>query len=136
MFAVTSIDRGVSQGGALTAAAGWVEKLLLSEAGTMIAVLAVAGVGFAMLQGRLAPRDGIRAVLGCFILFGAPVVAKGLADFADRAGGTRPAAHLAAPPPPRGADVAPPPTPTAPPRPSSKSGANPFDPYSGASVSN
>lgn len=31
-----------------------------------------------MLQGRLSLRDGARAVLGCFILFGAPYIASGL----------------------------------------------------------
>jgi len=50
--------------------------------GTSIAVLAVAGIGFAMRQGRLSLRGGVKVVLGRFILFGAPAIANGLAGMA------------------------------------------------------
>ena len=63
----------------LIEAAKWVEALLLGQVGTVVAILALAWVGALMLQGRLALRTGLRVVMGCFILFGAPIIAKGLA---------------------------------------------------------
>lgn len=68
----------VSGGSAVTGAVTWLQELLLGSAGLAIAVISVALLGFAILQGRLSPRDGARVVLGCFLLFGAPLVAHGL----------------------------------------------------------
>lgn len=70
----------IAQSGAVANAAGYVERLLQGSLATSIAVLAVAGLGFAMLQGRLSAREGGRILVGCFILFGAPVMAQGLLD--------------------------------------------------------
>lgn len=103
---------------ALPSAVQWIEAVLLGQVGTMIAVLAIAGVGFAMLQGRIALRQGIRVVLGCFILFGAPLIAQGLAGMARGANDPPPVA-IAAPPAPIAIPTPPPPNP---------------DPYAGASV--
>ena len=103
---------------ALASAVQWIEAVLLGQVGTVIAVLAVAGVGFAMLQGRIALRQGIRVVLGCFILFGAPLIAQGLAGLARGEAEPSPVA-IAAPPPPITIPTPPPPNP---------------DPYAGASV--
>lgn len=36
-----------------------------------------------MMTGRLAFRDGLRVVLGCFVLLGAPVVASGMFGAVD-----------------------------------------------------
>lgn len=106
------------QGNTLAAATGWLEGLVLGQVGTALAVLAVAGIGLAMLQGRLAARQGVRVILGCFILFGAPSIARGLLDLARW--NTAPALIQVAPPPPSAALPSPPPP-------------NP-DPYAGASV--
>ena len=103
---------------ALPSAVQWIEAVLLGQVGTTIAILAIAGVGFAMLQGQIALRQGIRVVLGCFILFGAPLIAQGLAGMAR---------GVAEPPP---VAIAPPPAPITIPTPPPP---NP-DPYAGASV--
>lgn len=71
------IDQG-SSSSAIVGAAAWLQELLLGSAGLAIATISVALLGFAILQGRLSPRDGARVVLGCFLLFGAPLVAHGL----------------------------------------------------------
>ena len=100
-------------------AAQWIEALLLGSMGTSIAILAIAGTGFAMLSGRLAPRDGLRVVLGCFILFGAPAIAQALHGLSQ--GGGSQSAGLAAPVPPPALSL-PPPVPQN------------ADPYAGASM--
>ena len=63
---------------ALTSAIGWIEGLLIGPLATSIAVLAVAAVGFAMLTGRIDLRRAASVVLGCFLLFGAPLIAIAL----------------------------------------------------------
>ncbi len=110
-----------AQDNALFVAVSWVSDLLLGQIGTVIAVLAVAGIGFAMLQGRLSVRDGVRVVIGCFILFGAAGVAGGLVNLARWGSGSA-SAVVTAPEP----VSSPPPLPAPPP-------VNP-DPYAGASV--
>lgn len=73
---------GVAQSGALAEAVGWVAGVSTGTIGTAVAILAIAGVGFAMLQGRVSVRDGARVVVGCFVLFGAPLIARELLDLA------------------------------------------------------
>lgn len=68
--------KGIPVMSPLIEAAKWVEALLLGQVGTVVAILAVAWTGALMLQGRLALLTGLRVVMGCFILFGAPVIAK------------------------------------------------------------
>lgn len=65
-------------GGALGAAARWVEGLLLGPIATSLAIIAVASVGLLMLSGRINLRRGVTVVLGCFILFGAANIAQGV----------------------------------------------------------
>lgn len=65
---------------ALSAAVNWIGELLIGGLGTSIAVIAIAWVGVTLLQGRMLVRDSLRIILGCFILFGAPVIAKGFMD--------------------------------------------------------
>jgi len=102
----------------IAAAAQWTSGLLVGSIGTSIAVLAIAGVGLGMLQGKLSARTGLYAVLGCFVLFGAPTIAAALVDLAR--GSSQP--FISAP-------QTQPPAPSPPPPPIS----NP-DPYAGASV--
>lgn len=59
-------------------AIAWIDGTLLGTLATIIAALAVAGVGLGMLSGRLDPRRGLAVIAGCFVLFGATGIAKGL----------------------------------------------------------
>ena len=106
--------------GSLPAAVTWIEQVIFGSFGTIIAVIAVAWVGFALLQGRIATRDGIRVVLGCFILFGAPIIARGFLQMARGSGEIAVPRQAASPP-------SPPVAPTKAPQ---------LDPYAGASLPN
>ena len=106
---------------AIVSAVQWVETILVGGLATPIAVLAVAGLGFGLLEGRLAPRQALRVVLGCFILFGAPTIVGALQ------------AAISSSVPSVVVEPAPvvPVVPSAPANPNSRKGGNPFDPYSG-----
>lgn len=71
----------------LAAASDWVTATLLGDVAVGLCVIAVAFVGLMLMTGRLAVRDGLRVVLGCFVLLGAPLLAGGLRGLADEAGG-------------------------------------------------
>lgn len=45
---------------------------------TVVAIIAVASVGFLMLTGRMSWRYGATVILGCFILFGAASIVGGI----------------------------------------------------------
>jgi len=64
--------------GAITGAMAWLQGTLLGTVATVAAVIAVAGVGFMMLTGRLNWRYGATVILGCFILFGAGAIVAGI----------------------------------------------------------
>jgi len=100
------------------AAVQWVVDLLVGPIGTAMAVIAVAWVGFSLLEGRLTVRRGATVVLGCFILFGAPTIARELLGLAGLDGGRIAVPDL----PPAAPPQTPPPLPPQP------------DPYAGASV--
>ncbi len=79
----------------LLAAARWLEGLVHGPMAYSLAVIAVAGVGFMMLSGRLAVRRGLLIALGCFVLFGAPTIAKGLiASARSVAGANEPSGQI------------------------------------------
>lgn len=63
---------------AIPAAIDWAVGTLMGSVATGVAVLAVAFLGFGMLAGRIDWRTGVRVVLGIFILFGAPMIAREL----------------------------------------------------------
>lgn len=107
-----------SEPSALVSAVDWLTGTLLGSVAAGLCVIAVAIVGFLMLSGRLAIREGTRVVLGCFILLGAPYAATSVRTFADGEGGETGAEIPLEPPLP--------PERTPPP-------AN-YDPYAGASV--
>lgn len=96
----------------------WVVELLVGPIGTSVAVIAVAWVGFSLLEGRLTLRRGATVVLGCFILFGAQMIARELMGLAGRDGGQIASPDL----PPAAPFQSQPPLPSQP------------DPYAGASV--
>lgn len=81
----------------LLLAINWVQALLLGSLATMIAGVAVAFAGMAMLSGRLDWRRGARVILGCAIIFGAGRIAQGLvsSDAGIGGGASAPVAALA-----------------------------------------
>jgi len=113
----------------LIAAARWLQSAMLGSVATAIAVIAVAGLGLLLLQGRLPVRRSATVITGCFLLFGAPILASGLqGGSAVVARAVAPSA--APPPPPLPAPLPmPAPTPLASTPPSSG-----YDPYAGASL--
>ena len=64
--------------GVLVSAVNWLQGTLLGTVATVIAVIAVASVGFMMLTGRINWRHGAVVILGCFILFGAGSIVAGI----------------------------------------------------------
>jgi type IV secretion system protein VirB2 len=62
----------------LVSAVGWLQGTLLGTVATVVAVIAIATVGFMMLTGRINWRYGVTVVLGCFILFGATSIVAGI----------------------------------------------------------
>lgn len=61
----------------MVTSARWVEGVMLGEIALAVCVIAVAFIGALMLTGRLPLRGGMRVVVGCFVLLGAPVIAAG-----------------------------------------------------------
>jgi type IV secretory pathway VirB2 component (pilin) len=104
-------------GHALADAAAWVSGTLTGSVATVVATLAVAFIGFMMLQGRLALRRGLVVVIGCFLIFGARTIVTGLRNLGPAAGDRQQLAVTPIPPAPK-----------APPQPLV------YDPYAGASV--
>ena len=98
----------------LPPATDWLANLLLGSLATGICVLAVAFIGFRLMTGDMAIRAGLRVVLGCFVLLGAPFVASGLRSVAGQSEPSTRAAAVVTPRPEL-------PTP-------------PYDPYAGASL--
>ena len=64
--------------GVLVSAVDWLQGTLLGTIATVVAVIAVATVGFMMLTGRINWRYGATVILGCFILFGASSIVAGI----------------------------------------------------------
>ena len=70
---VTAMAQTVGQSNdPITSALVWMQSILLGPIATTIAVMAVAGVGFMMLTGRMNWRYGATVIIGVFIIFGAP----------------------------------------------------------------
>lgn len=62
----------------IVGAVTWLQSTLLGTVATVVAVIAVASVGFLMLTGRMNWRYGGTVILGCFILFGAASIVAGI----------------------------------------------------------
>ena len=56
----------------------WIQDTLLGQVATVVAVVAVAAVGFMMLTGRMNWRYGATVIIGVFILFGASTIVGGI----------------------------------------------------------
>lgn len=81
--AISSAARAQSVGdpegsGVIIGAMNWLQGTLLGTVATVVAVIAVAAVGFMMLTGRINWRHGAVVILGCFILFGAASIVAGI----------------------------------------------------------
>lgn len=72
--------------GPIVSAVQWLQGTLLGTVATVVAVIAVACVGFMMLTGRMNWRYGGVVILGCFILFGAVSIVAGIRSTATFAG--------------------------------------------------
>jgi type IV secretory pathway VirB2 component (pilin) len=119
---MVSVAPATSSDSALLSAAQWLDGLVQGPAAMTLAVLAVAATGLLMLNGRLPVRRGLTVVLGCFIMFGAPAIARGLLSSTAAISG-QPVEQV--PPEPPNPQLEPPNPPT------SHAGD---DPYAGASV--
>ena len=64
--------------GPIVNALTWLQGTLLGNVATMVAVMAVAAVGFMMLTGRMNWRFGATVIIGVFILFGAASIVSGI----------------------------------------------------------
>ena len=64
--------------GVIVSALQWLQNTLLGTVATVVAVIAVAVVGFMMLTGRINWRYGATVIVGCFILFGAASIVAGI----------------------------------------------------------
>ena len=64
--------------GAIIGAVNWLQGTLMGTFATVVAVIAVASVGFMMLTGRINWRHGAVVIFGCFILFGAASIVAGI----------------------------------------------------------
>jgi type IV secretory pathway VirB2 component (pilin) len=119
-MAMTSFSGSPGTESTLVASADWVRDLVTGSLGTAMAVIAIAWLGFTLLQGRTSARDGVRITLGCFILFGAPQLAASIVHMAHSEQSAPVTSSFKPPPKPLV-------LPTKPPV---------FDPYAGASVPN
>jgi type IV secretion system protein VirB2 len=73
--------------GPIVGAIGWLQGTLLGTVATVVAIIAVAAVGFMMLTGRMNWRYGATVILGCFILFGAASIVGGIQSTASLGAG-------------------------------------------------
>ena len=69
--------------GVFVSAVTWLQGTLMGTVATVVAVIAVASVGFMMLTGRISWRHGATVILGCFILFGAASIVAGIQSAAS-----------------------------------------------------
>lgn len=72
--------------GPIVGAVQWLQGTLLGTVATVVAVIAIALVGFMMLTGRMNWRYGATVILGCFILFGAASIVGGIQSTAQLGG--------------------------------------------------
>lgn len=84
LLAMTSTQPAVAQSydpegsGVIVSAVEWLQGTLMGTVATVVAVIAVAAVGFMMLTGRINWRHGAVVILGCFVLFGAASIVAGI----------------------------------------------------------
>jgi type IV secretory pathway VirB2 component (pilin) len=109
---------------AIASVVGWLEQTLLGSVASIVAIIAIASVGFLMLTGRIDIRRAAQVVFGCFIIFGASTITNGILGALNGSSAAAPEIAAAPPPPPV------PPQPPAYP----KASSTPYDPYAGAAL--
>ena len=77
-FAAVGAAAAPQGSGVIIGAVNWLQGTLLGTVATVVAVIAVACVGFMMLTGRINWRHGAVVILGCFVLFGAASIVAGI----------------------------------------------------------
>jgi type IV secretory pathway VirB2 component (pilin) len=112
----------VSDPSALLAAVRWLQDVLLGPVATAVAIVAVAGLGYLALSGRIDLRRGATVIAGCFIVFGASTIARGIQ------------AAAGAPNPGFSAPVSIAPVPQATPLAAPTAAPAQYDPYAGPSI--
>jgi type IV secretion system protein VirB2 len=112
-----------SQPGVIHAAIDWLQQTLTGSLAMTVAVIAIAWFGLMMMSGRLPRRRGLQLLLGCFIIFGASLIASGIINTLQA--GATDGSEVAAQSPP------PPPAPIAVQR---AGPVSPYDPYAGAAL--
>jgi len=100
-------------------AVSWLNGTLLGSVALGLCVVGVGMVGAMMLSGRLAVREGLRVLIGCFVLLGAPSIAASFQLLVDASGSAPPEAVLPS---------------TAPAKPARNLPESNYDPYAGASL--
>ena len=78
MLILSSFGFDPAGSGPIVDAVQWLQGTLLGTVATVVAVIAVASVGFMLLTGRMNWRYGALVILGCFILFGAASIVGGI----------------------------------------------------------
>lgn len=111
---------------AIILATSWLTSEPLGSFVTSIAVIAIATMGLLLLFGRIDIRRAARLLVGCFVVFGASAIARGIFDAVSVSPGgadvTQASLQPVSPRPP--ASINPKPNTT-----SATPGSNPFDPY-------
>ncbi|WP_230482644.1 TrbC/VirB2 family protein [Sphingomonas sp. Leaf21] len=62
----------------IVSAVVWIEHMITGSLATLVATIAVGTAGLAIMMGRLPVRRGAEIVLGIFVVFGAPAIARGI----------------------------------------------------------
>lgn len=78
LMIISAIGLNPEGSGPIVDAVTWLQGTLLGTVATVVAVIAVASVGFMLLTGRMNWRYGAIVILGCFILFGAASIVGGI----------------------------------------------------------
>ncbi|MFL0357588.1 TrbC/VirB2 family protein [Erythrobacter sp. GH1-10] len=73
-----------ASGSGIGSSVDWLGGALFGEVAVVLCVLAVAFVGFLLLTGRLAVREGARVMMGCILPLGAPLIAMALIENSGR----------------------------------------------------
>lgn len=81
--AVAGLGYDPDGSGVIVSAVNWLQGTLLGTVATVVAVIAIAAVGFMMLTGRINWRHGAVVIMGCFILFGAGSIVAGIQTAAN-----------------------------------------------------
>lgn len=69
---------------ALGSAVAWIGGLVTGSIAATLCVFAIAFLGVLLFTGRIPVRTGLRTVVGCFVLLGAPIIASALFGFGEQ----------------------------------------------------